>query len=55
MLHRIQRLVLEYHPAPAERVEQLFATIAHAGLVERWRQETVPGELGVASFGREIV
>jgi len=55
MLYRIQRLVLEYHPAPTERVEQLFATIAHAGLVERWRQETVPGQLGVASFAREIV
>jgi len=54
MLQRIQRFVLEYHPAPAEQVTRLFSTLTEAGLVERWRQDVVPGQLGVVSFGREI-
>ena len=51
-LRRIDRLVLEYHPAPPAQVAQLFATLAEAGLVERWRNDVVPGQLGTASFGR---
>jgi len=53
MLHRIQRLVLEYHPAPAEQLARLFSTLTEAGLAERWRQDVVPGQSGVVSFGRE--
>jgi FkbM family methyltransferase len=51
-LRRIDRLVLEYHPAPPAQVAQLFATLAEAGLVERWRNDVVPGQLGTVSFGR---
>jgi FkbM family methyltransferase len=54
VLRRIDRLVLEYHPAPAERVIELFGRLAEAGLVERWRHDVLPGQLGVVSFSRAV-
>ncbi len=51
-LGRIERLVLEYHPAPQANIVSLFAKLAEAGLVERWRADSVPGQLGVVSFAR---
>ena len=53
-MSRIDRLVLEYHPAPPEQVAQLFATLAEAGLVERWRHDVLPGQLGIVSLGRSV-
>jgi len=53
-LRRIDRLVLEYHPAPPEQVTQLFATLAEAGLVECWRHDVLPGQLGIVSLGRSV-
>ena len=51
-LGRIERLVLEYHPAPQADIVKLFAKLDEAGLVERWRADSVPGQLGVVSFAR---
>ncbi|MDA8358079.1 MAG: FkbM family methyltransferase [Actinomycetota bacterium] len=51
-LRRIDCLVVEYHSAPLAQVDQLFATLAEAGLVERWRYGVLPDQLGTVSFGR---
>ena len=51
-LCRIERLVLEYHPAPQANLASLFAKLAEAGLVERWRADSVPGQLGVVYLSR---
>ena len=52
-LGRIERLLLEYHPAPPDRVRQLFTMLVHAGLTERWRHDDQPGQLGVVYLSRE--
>jgi len=54
VLLRIDRLVLEYHPAPPEQVAELFARLAEVGLVERWRNDSLPGQLGLVSFSRAV-
>jgi FkbM family methyltransferase len=54
MLHRIQRLALAYHPAPPEQAARRLSAHTEAGLVGRWRQDVIPGDLGVVSFGRDI-
>jgi len=54
VLLRIDRLVLEYHPAPPEQLAELFARLAEVGLVERWRNDSLPGQLGVVSFSRAV-
>ena len=51
-LRRIERLVLEYHPAPPDQIHQLFARLADAGLTERWREEYQSGQLGVVYLSR---
>ncbi len=51
-LRRVDRLLMEYHPAPPEEVHRLFRRLAAVGLVERWREESVPGQCGVVCFGR---
>ncbi len=53
LLDRIERLLLEYHPAPTDRIEQLFARLACSGLVERWRQDYEPGQVGIVYLERE--
>lgn len=52
-LRRIDRLVLEYHPAPPAQVAQLFARLAAVGLVERWRHDTLSGQLGEVFLSRD--
>ena len=52
-LQRIERLLLEYHPAPPDEIRQLFARLKQAGLTERWRQDSRPGQLGVVYLSRE--
>ena len=52
-LRRIERLVLEYHPAHPDQIHQLFARLADAGLAERWRVDYRPGQTGVAFLSRE--
>ena len=51
-LERIERLLLEYHPAPPDRIRQLFAKLVNAGLAERWRHDDQPGQLGVVYLSR---
>ncbi|MHB1853446.1 MAG: FkbM family methyltransferase [Acidimicrobiales bacterium] len=52
-LGRIERLLLEYHPAPLNEIRKLFASLAHAGLTERWRQDYQRGESGVVYLSRQ--
>ena len=51
-LRRIERLVLEYHPALPRQQEQLFRRLQEVGFGERWRSEAVAGQLGVVYFDR---
>ncbi|MDA8182988.1 MAG: FkbM family methyltransferase, partial [Actinomycetota bacterium] len=51
-LGRIERLLLEYHPASRSRVLHLFSRLSNVGLVERWREDSIPGQLGVVYFDR---
>jgi FkbM family methyltransferase len=51
-LQKIDRLVLEYHPAPPGRLTSLLARLTEAGLVQRWRLDTLPGQLGLIYFAR---
>ncbi len=51
-LRRIDRLVIEYHPAPPAQVAQLFTRLAAVGLVERWRHDFTPGQLGLVYLNR---
>lgn len=52
-LQRIQRLLLEYHPATRDEIRRLFARLAQAGLIERWRHDDQRGTLGVVYLSRE--
>ena len=52
-LGRIERLLLEYHPAPPDAIRQLFAKLARAGLKERWRQDYQRGQCGVVCLSRQ--
>ena len=52
-LQRIERLLLEYHPASPEEIHRLFARLARAGLTERWKHDDHPGRLGVVYLSRE--
>lgn len=52
LLSKVHRLVLEYHPAPPGRLAGLLARLTQAGLVERWRHDTLPGQLGVMYLAR---
>lgn len=52
-LQRIERLVLEYHPAPPEVIDRLFARLDHVGLTQRWWQDYQPGQRGVVYLSRE--
>jgi FkbM family methyltransferase len=51
-LRRIERLILKYHPAPPDKVAGMFARLAEAGLVERWRLDVQPGQRGTMSLVR---
>ncbi len=52
-LGRIERLLLEYHPATHDDIRNLFARLAHAGLTERWREDYQRGQCGVVYLSRE--
>lgn len=49
---RIERLLLEYHQASRGEVADLFSRLERAGLVEQWREDSIPGQLGVVYFER---
>lgn len=53
-LHKIDRVVLEYHPAPREQLALRSSSLANAGLSERRRRDALPGRLGVIYFAREV-
>jgi len=53
-LRHIDLLVLEYRRAPPALVTQLFTTLAEAGLVECWRHDEIPGQLGGVSLDRSV-